>query len=315
MQEIFLGEYIKNRRLELGLTQEQLCEGICEPITLSRLENGKQTPSRNRINALLQRLGLPDDRYFALLSQNEMDISNLQEEILADSIRFKRASNKDRPAIRAAGLQKLEQLEKLIDKDDRITQQYILSCRATFGRPEGPYTPEERLDMLMAALRLTVPRIDLEEINLGWYSMEETKLINQIAISYDMMGNRKKAIDIYRQLLKYVQKHYKELNRYAGQVTLIAQNYARELVMEERYAEAAEVAELGRGVCVEYGHYQFLPGLLDLLGGCYFYTGDIDRCRALYCQAYYIYAAINNEHDRAILKKEMKERLNMELPY
>ena len=80
---------------------------------------------------------------------------------------------------------------------------------------------------------VAVPRIDLEEINLGWYSMEETKLINQIAISYDMMGNRKKAIDIYRQLLKYVQKHYKELNRYAGQVTLIAQNYARELVMEE----------------------------------------------------------------------------------
>ena len=38
---------------------------------------------------------------------------------------------------------------------------------------------------------VAVPRIDLEEINLGWYSMEETKLINQIAISYDMMGNRK----------------------------------------------------------------------------------------------------------------------------
>ena len=66
MKNVFLGEYIKQRRLDLGLTQEQLCDGICEPMTLSRLENGKQTPSRNRINALLQRLGLPDDRYFAL---------------------------------------------------------------------------------------------------------------------------------------------------------------------------------------------------------------------------------------------------------
>ena len=56
MQNFFLGDYIKQKRLDLGLTQEQLCDGICEPMTLSRLENGKQTPSRNRINALLQRL-------------------------------------------------------------------------------------------------------------------------------------------------------------------------------------------------------------------------------------------------------------------
>ena len=74
MQEMFLGEAIKKRRLELGLTQEQLCEGICEPITISRLENGKQTPSRNRINALLERLDMPADRYYALLSKNELDI-------------------------------------------------------------------------------------------------------------------------------------------------------------------------------------------------------------------------------------------------
>ena len=40
MKNVFLGEYIKQRRLDLGLTQEQLCYGICEPMTLSRLENG-----------------------------------------------------------------------------------------------------------------------------------------------------------------------------------------------------------------------------------------------------------------------------------
>lgn len=83
MKNVFLGEYVKQRRLDLGLTQEQLCDGICEPMTLSRLENGKQTPSRNRINALLQRLGLPDDRYFALLSKNELEMEALQKEIVA----------------------------------------------------------------------------------------------------------------------------------------------------------------------------------------------------------------------------------------
>ena len=86
MQNFFLGDYIKQKRLDLGLTQEQLCDGICEPITLSRLENGKQTPSRNRINALLQRMGLPDDRYFALLSKNELEMEALQKEIVACNV-------------------------------------------------------------------------------------------------------------------------------------------------------------------------------------------------------------------------------------
>lgn len=46
MQNYKLGEYIRQRRLDLGLTQEQVCAGICESVTLSRFENGKQMLSR-----------------------------------------------------------------------------------------------------------------------------------------------------------------------------------------------------------------------------------------------------------------------------
>ena len=74
MQNYRLGDYIRQRRQELNLTQEQVCAGICEPVTLSRFENGRQTPSRTRINAILQRLGLPDDRYYALVTPEELEI-------------------------------------------------------------------------------------------------------------------------------------------------------------------------------------------------------------------------------------------------
>lgn len=53
MKEVYIGSIIRKRRQELGLTQEQLCRGICETVTLSRIENGKQTPSRSKLNALL----------------------------------------------------------------------------------------------------------------------------------------------------------------------------------------------------------------------------------------------------------------------
>lgn len=316
MRELFLGEYIKQERLKQGITQEQLCEGICEPITISRMENGKQTPSYNRIRAFLQRLGLPDERYVALLSKNELEIKTLQDEIRADAIRFYRAAPENRAGIRTAGLQKLEELEKLAEPDDRIIRQYIMHERATFGKPDGPYSLEEKLELLLEALRITVPNFDLEEINLGLYSMGETTLLNQIAVTYAQMGQEKKAIDIYRQLLKYVQKHYCEgMSRYAGKFALVAHNYTHALFMVGRYDDAIEVAELGQKVCVEYAHYQFLPGLLDLMGGCYFYQGNLEKCKEYYRDAYCLYKVTGNDHDRLLLEKDAKERLGLEFPF
>ena len=110
MREVFIGDYIRQKRLDAGMTQAQLCKGICEPITVSRLENGQQTPSRNTVKALLGRLGLPDDRYFALLSDHEMEIKLLKDEITAASIRYRRASEDERPEIRAQALEKLTEL-------------------------------------------------------------------------------------------------------------------------------------------------------------------------------------------------------------
>lgn len=316
MRELFLGEYIKQERLKQGITQEQLCAGICEPITVSRMENGKQTPSYNRICAFLQRLGLPDERFFALLSKNELEIKNLQDEIRADSIRFERASAENRPEIRAVGMQKLEKLEQLADPDDRIIRQYMIGERVTFGKPDGPYSPEERMELLLEALRMTVPNLDLEKINLGLYSMNETTLLNQIAVTYGLMGQQKKAIDIYRQLLKYVQKHYSYgMSGYAGKFALIACNYTIELFLLKRYDDALEVAELGRKACVEYAHYQFLPGLLDLIGGCYFYQGNLDKCKEYYREAYCLYQVIGDDNNRLHLEKAAKERLGLEFPF
>ena len=79
MQNIYIGEFIRQRRKELNLSQEDLAYGICEVSTLSRIENGRCTPSRSKINALLQRLGLPEERYYAIVSKNEKEIEALKK--------------------------------------------------------------------------------------------------------------------------------------------------------------------------------------------------------------------------------------------
>lgn len=52
-----VGEVIRRTRESLGMTQEELCDGICDVVTLSRIENGRNTPSRANFEALMERMG------------------------------------------------------------------------------------------------------------------------------------------------------------------------------------------------------------------------------------------------------------------
>lgn len=297
MKNVFLGEYIKQRRLDLGLTQEQLCDGICEPVTLSRLENGKQTPSRNRINALLQRLGLPDDRYFALLSKNELEMEALQKEIVACNATEKVP----------------EGFEKLADPDDQIAQQFALRSRVLLGRLDGRYTPLEQIDLLMQAIQLTVPRFDLESIESFLYTRDEITIINQIGLAYSDAGQNKKAAEIYYQLLKYVRKHFKETITSIGVLPLVLYNYARVLDLCGRYEEGAALAKEGREACIQYGHYQVLPRCLEIEAECRHFMGDDEISKELYYQSYYLCKVIEYQVGLEIVKKEAKEYLDLTL--
>ena len=303
MKNAFLGEYIKQRRLDLGLTQEQLCDGICEPMTLSRLENGKQTPSRNRINALLQRLGLPDDRYFALLSKNELEMEALQKEIVACNVTEKVPE----------GFEKLAQFEKLADPDDQIAQQYVLSSKVLLGRLGGRYTPKEQIELLMQAIQLTVPRFSIDDIEKFLYTRDEITIINQIGIAYSDDGQNKKAAEIYYQLLRYVRKHFKETITSIGVLPLVLYNYARVLDLCGRYEEGAELAQECRKACVQYGHYQELPRCLEIEGECRHFMGDDEISKELYYQSYYLCKVIEYQVGLEIVKKEAKEYLNLTL--
>lgn len=314
MREIFLGEVIRQRRLELGLTQEQLCEGICEPVTVSRLERGVQTPSRNRINAILQRLGLPEDRYYAILSREETQISVLEKEIVAYNIRYERAAEEYLPGIRQEALEKHRQLEAVMDQDDTVARQLILRSRALLGGEDGAMSLDEQLQLMMDAIRLTSPGFDLEEVGQGLYTEEEIKIINYIAITYSRKGDHDQAADILKQLLRYIQKKLKDMPPRRTHIWLIAYSLCRQLAVIGRYKTAIEYAELGRDLCIRFRHYQLLPDFLAILAGCYYYLGDHAQSAALYVRSYYLYGAVDNVSNRRIIQNEAKAFLGIELP-
>ncbi len=312
MREMFLGEAIKKRRLELGLTQEQLCEGICEPITISRLENGKQTPSRNRINALLERLDMPADRYYALLSTHELEVDALQREITSYNIRFDKASVEEKPYIRELAINAHSKLEEIIDNDDTLSRQLILRSRVLLGNESGAYSFEEKVKMLMDAIRMTAPRFDLDDLGSGLYSVDEIKIINHLAIAYSKAGKSMEAIGIWSQLHKYIRKHFHNIPLTRASLSMVLLNYAKELDLIGQFQKAIDIAEEGQQICLDYGHYHSLPGLLAIQAECYHFLGDDAKSRDFYLQAYYLMKVAGDHINLQNIKRMAKTEIGLE---
>ena len=117
---------------------------------------------------------------------------------------------------------------------------------------------------------------------------------------------------MYSRLLRYVQTHNSNITQSTGQRVRVAYNYARELDACQLYKDAIEIADLCRQTCINYGHYQFLPGALHIMAECYHFTGDDEKSRDLYLQAYGIYKATGNERDLQFLKEDVQAQLGID---
>ena len=247
MEMIFLGDYIRQRRKDLGLTQRQLCEGICDTTTISRMERGEQTPRHSTVTALLERLGTSYDQY-VLLSREEIEIAALQREITVASVQLQQGEEPERSRARAQVLEKLGELEEIAKsggiEDTPVIRQYLLSVRAALRTLEGSISPEEEITALLEAIRITAPRFNPAKINSRpYYSLEEVRLISHLALAYSHMGDHKKAVGIYSQLHTYVTEHNHGLVKSGGGMPLVAHNYARELGIRGQYKDALAIAE------------------------------------------------------------------------
>lgn len=314
MKELRLGEMVRHRREELNISQERLCEGLCEPGTLSRFETGRQTLSHKRAVAMLQRLGLPDDRFYALLSEDEIALEKAEREARSYCVRFTQAAEAERSLAWAQAEEKLKRLEAL-GPDDPFIRQCALSLWAVIGRKSGPYSNQERLSMLLEAIRLTVPRFDPAYVGLWMYSAAEIILIDQIATTYSRMGQHEDCLRIHRQTLEYLEVQGPRQSLYYRHVASVSYNYSRELCLVGRYQESLEIAQTCWRACIDSGLYHVLAYLLSLQAECHFQLGNLQKSAELYHQAHYVVKATGDEYYLRFLDAEARERLDITFSY
>lgn len=253
MAIIQYGTIIRKYREEMGVTQEELCEGICSVPTLSRIENGERMPTKDNLTRLLQRLGKTDLFIDSYVSANDFELHELkynirQMQMLGD---------------REKGKQLLEKYKSLHKKDSVTNRQFELTHEILFY-PEK-YSTEDMLEKLEACLRQTCSSYTKDHIP-RLLTYEEILLLNSIAHCYSRLGDAETAIRIYYKLIEYYERHMVNSEEILRTKPLILYNAANELCAVERYDECISCCDKGILLAQETGRCFMLPYILYVRG-------------------------------------------------
>ena len=142
-----INDVIRIRREMFGMSQKELCKGICDVRTLRRLENYKTSTHRVIVCELFEKLGLSGE-----LTRTELATSSQEAKELMEKIRD--LGNDDQ----------LEETEKLLNKlkkivfiDIPINRQAVMRKEILIQRKKKALTNKEYYRQMKKALELTLP--------------------------------------------------------------------------------------------------------------------------------------------------------------
>lgn len=144
-----LGDIIRMTRKSLSITQEQLSEDICSVETLSRIETGKQNPSRDVYELLMERMGRIRDRAYSMLSVSDF-------KVLEKTIQFEEC-------IHARDYHKAEYILddiKMKLGDSQLDKQFLIRAQSLVDYRLGRISPDEFLEELKKAITITIPNYE-----------------------------------------------------------------------------------------------------------------------------------------------------------
>ena len=199
-------DVLRTRRAMFGLTQEQLCEGICSVKSLRRSEKGQTDMQRETLKKILNRLGLSGQMQWSRLITSDRKVIRMAEE-LTDYINDRKFSMASK---------QLESMKSRIDLDIPQNKQYFLEKQALLEFEQGKVTREEFVKMEKEALECTLRAENLYRkenvyltereiicISNSWKGMEgkekkeSINLILRLYDNYALNNGLSQAISVY----------------------------------------------------------------------------------------------------------------------
>lgn len=142
-----VNDVIRIRRKMLGMSQQKLCEGLCDVKTLRRLEHRQTTPQRAIVIQLLMRLGLPGELRYTYVLTEKPELTELLRKMQDANLVFRAQAAAD-------WWEKLRQELPLIQ---RLNRQKLIGEETMMAWKRGELQREEYCRRLREAIELTLP--------------------------------------------------------------------------------------------------------------------------------------------------------------
>lgn len=266
MDAYIIGKLIGEFRIRKGYSQEELCYGICSVSSMSRIESGKQIPSKKTAEALLSRLGVSVPSSDVVMSKIEIERWNLEQKITQYII----SGNCD--------------IDDMVKAYEGLGEMDNLECqKILFFKTICENTCENDKQLVLShfveALRYSIPKFRLgEELSFTLLTETERLILNNIAVTEFELGNLDEAIRIEEFLRRYYEDNTNS-SVSSTNLPVILFNLSNWYETKGDYEKSIEVAESGRKKCLHFGQLDHFPLFIMNRGWAYGKLGDMEKCK------------------------------------
>lgn len=202
-------ELLKMERVQNGLTQMELAEGICETETVSRIESGKRKRNTKDYYKLLEKMGVCEEEYSCIIITERYHLYELARELLRSI--FRGESEKANELLR--------QVEWEIDSSYVQNEVFLQICKMSLKQLHWN-SVEEKRDYVYQLLNKTMRTVDGKPTRVPRWG-EANLLLRAVNIE-STNNNIPRAIEIEKDMLMLFQKQKMD---YFNKAEIIARLY------------------------------------------------------------------------------------------
>ena len=302
MENYLVGSILKENRIRLKISQEELCFDLCAVSTLSRIESGAQVPGRKLVEALFSRMSMNPPASSIPMSKTDFKHENLEYKI-NDMI----ATGK----VEIADL--LEEYKNCGSELSPLENQFYLFYKA-LSEDTLHHDGKTALEKYEEALRISIKDYELGKLpNVRFLTRTELLILNNISRTLYFIEKKNEAIELMEFLRTYFENGIVSEEEKAKNYPVILLN------LENWYGNANEdekvivLCEKGIDVCIQYGKLTSFPYQIFNRGCSLVKLGKVEEGKKCLSQAFIIIEAMKEFDNLNYGKNWVRENLHIQI--